>query len=272
MKQIPSLGFHKQRLANLLCLLIGAVTATGFLNEESGVSETPRDKFEWNWKERKVWVERQNDPRTWNMDVFHEDLSFVTGESYKSLPIKPAITWMPTPHPEYSNWGGALSQVPLDIEDKAISSALFTWGNFRENRAMFEKPSHQRATYLNLHVLTDAENLKNKTNNYSSRNFPHVLVTGKYKTSVGDIDYVAMGLADGNSYAIIGQRIFDLNFGRTILVAPQKDGSVRFLQMDGAPKSFLKAQTHEVFRKYHHDLQADPKVIEFFCNDEAIGS
>jgi hypothetical protein len=36
----------------------------------------------------------------------------------------------------------------------------------------------------------------------------------------------------GRPYAIVNSRLFDLRVGRLILVAPQKDGSIRFHQTD----------------------------------------
>ena len=152
-----------------------------------------QEEFVWDMEKRKAWAERQNDSQTWNMESFGEDLSLVQSKEYRSL-TKPVLTWLPTPHSKYSNWGGGLSKIPLKIENKTIRSALFTWCNFPENRQMFEDPSHDRAAYLNLHILTDTGKTGQGTCSYSSRNFPHILFSGKYKTSVGDVDFVAMGL------------------------------------------------------------------------------
>jgi hypothetical protein len=41
-----------------------------------------------------------------------------------------------------------------------------------------------------------------------------------------------MQLADRSAYAIVNMRLFDLRFGRLVIVAPQPDNTLRFLQVE----------------------------------------
>ncbi len=80
--------------------------------------------------------------------------------------------------------------------------------------------------FFQIFVLTDMmdnENDKLTTNIVISRNHPDYLGQGFVKTKNNRIDYVAFTIAENESYAIINTRIFDLRFGKTILIAPQQD-------------------------------------------------
>lgn len=43
----------------------------------------------------------------------------------------------------------------------------------------------------------------------------------KAKTTQDEIDWVQMDMANGQNFAIINQRYFDLVFGQTIIVVPK---------------------------------------------------
>jgi len=143
-------------------------------------------------------------------------------------------------------------------------------GKYGVNRQKATDDTHDMISYLNLFILTDDPAPEQNSKSMSSRNYPHVLSTGKQKTSVGEVDWVQTGLADGSNYLIINQRIFDLNFGRTILVAPQKDGSLRFMQIE-APASYASSGSKGFYSSIINKLENDEQVVEFFTNEHTIG-
>ena len=224
----------------------------------------------WTMKDRIRYAKRGNDPSQWDMSLFKEDVDALKRRSW---PTNPPLSYYPAPVPKYGGRsGGGIGKGELKIGDRKIISTFFGWGRNKFNAHMpVTDRSHGLVTYLNLYVLTDQPDPKKQARHIVSRNYPHVLASGKQKTSKGHVDWVFMGLANGDSYAIINQRIFDLNAGgRTILVAPQKDGSLRFLQLDDTPKSFAPGKAREIFDDYSKRLAGDKKVVEFFTNKNVI--
>ena len=99
----------------------------------------------------------------------------------------------------------------------------------------------------------------------TSRNHPHYLAQGSLNTSSKSrVDWVATQFADKNAYGIVNTRIFDLRIGRLILVAPQKDGSIRFYQTE-APTMNSDEQ-----EKFIENLKTESKAVEFFNNGNNI--
>lgn len=65
-----------------------------------------------------------------------------------------------------------------------------------------------------------------------SRNNPDYIGQGFFKTKTDEIDYIAFLTANRDEYAIVNMRLFNLKNGRIILIAPQKDGSLRSMQLE----------------------------------------
>ncbi|WP_296354825.1 hypothetical protein [Winogradskyella sp.] len=114
--------------------------------------------------------------------------------------------------------------------------------------------------------MTIADSLKTENPVIAtSRNHPHYLAQGSLnKSSKSRVDWVAIQLADKNAYSIVNARIFDLRVGRLILVAPQKDGSIRFYQTQ-APTMNLNER-----EKFIENLKTQPKAIAFFSDHNNI--
>uniref|UniRef100_UPI00257F4286 hypothetical protein n=1 Tax=Proteiniphilum sp. UBA5510 TaxID=1947286 RepID=UPI00257F4286 len=114
-------------------------------------------------------------------------------------------------------------------------------------------------------VLTDIEidtiNYSHSKNQMISRNNPDYIGQGFVKTKNGEVDYVAFLTADRNEYAIVNMRLFNLKHGRIILIAPQKDGTIRSLQL----------KSEQVFsidniESYIDDLINQKNVKDFFTS------
>lgn len=79
--------------------------------------------------------------------------------------------------------------------------------------------------------FVDTTNFTHAGGHIISRNNPDYIGQGFFKTRKDEIDYTAFLTADRNEYAIVNMRLFNLKQGRIILIAPQKDGSLRSLQI-----------------------------------------
>ena len=103
------------------------------------------------------------------------------------------------------------------------------------------------------------------TTNYShvlseiiSRNHPDYIGQGFYRTKENKIDYTAFITADRNAYAIIDMRLFDLKRGKTILIAPQTDHSIRSMQIQSPQLS------SDQMEDYTKSLLEKEEVVSFF--------
>ncbi|HLT52514.1 MAG TPA: hypothetical protein VKZ97_01395, partial [Flavobacteriaceae bacterium] len=97
-----------------------------------------------------------------------------------------------------------------------------------------------------------------------SRNHPDYLAQGFVKTKTQTIDYVAFTTAENTAYAIVNTRLFDLSFGKAILIAPQKDGTLKSLQIKSPDL------TSNSVMEYTFTLKNKPKIIKFFNNKDTI--
>lgn len=97
--------------------------------------------------------------------------------------------------------------------------------------------------------------------------------SGKQKTSLGEIDWIQMNRAEGDNFAIISQRYFDLEFGKTIVVIPHKDGSLRFLQLKHTIVSFPGAfneEWDEKLNKFYEELKKDKELLDYINHPNVI--
>lgn len=222
----------------------------------------------WSEADRLRYAREHADPGSWDMDLLKEDLVNSHDTAFVRR-LSPALHNMPAPVPPY-DWGFVNMRITeLSIAKKTILGATYTYAfdQYRP-RAMADSLAYYR-NYFNIFVLTDTVGDGTRALMINSRNAPHYLGTGKQLTSVGPVEFAQMSLASGENFAIICQRYFDLQFGRTVLVAPFKDGSVRFLQLDDSPES-LRAGTGsdeyngEVIKAFQKRLSRDERVTSFF--------
>lgn len=104
-----------------------------------------------------------------------------------------------------------------------------------------------------------SENNINLGGKYLSRNHPHLTAQGWFAPGGGEIEYMAFQTANGEAWAMVNLRLFDLRAGRCILIAPQPDGTLRTMQIDAPPLG------PEEMQAYHTSLLERPEVEAFFA-------
>jgi hypothetical protein len=230
-------------------------------------SDKSKPKF-WTPARRAEYSKRRLDSSLWNSEYL--DMDVEVREKFP-WPTKAALEGIPSPVPQYPNdFGGAVMVPNLKIGNRDIKGTIVAWGKSDVNRHLFPNDTDDLLIYLNIFILTDTPKIENGKNAIVSRNWPHILSTGKQKTSIGNVDWVHVAFANDDNYAFISQRIFDLKFGNTIFVAPQKDGTLRFLQFNG-PKSILHEDRVEHINEYSAQLKKDDRVIQFIDNEKTVG-
>lgn len=218
----------------------------------------------WTKKDAARYAQQHNDSTTWNLKMLADDLEWAKEIDSSRV----GIASFPSPVPHY-DWGYVSSQtLKLSVPPKRIVGYSLAYAHDAYRPRLPQDSSAYYFTAANLFFLTDAPKEETASCTIVSRNAPHYLATGLTPSSIGDIEWVQMHLADGNSFVIIAQRYFDLRQGETIIVAPRQDGSLRFLQLKASPGSVLSGgfsnPINEARREqFQATLSNDERVKEF---------
>lgn len=108
-------------------------------------------------------------------------------------------------------------------------------------------------------VVLDTVDYSHCSNAVTSRNNPDFVGQGSIATRAAAVDYVAFLTVDRNQYALVNMRLFDLKQGRVVLIAPQRDGSLRSMQI--RPQEVLSSAEVE---SYLDGLLQEKAVADFF--------
>lgn len=227
----------------------------------------------WTEKDKAQYAANRSDSSTWNMKMLSMDISMA--DEIKDWP-KPGISDYPSPVPKYSKadgYSGAfISSMAITINGKKITGYSVSYGVDPYRNHLIQKPSDEMINYFNIFILSDLEGEDYEIGETLSRNFPHHMSTGMQETSQGKVEWLHMSLAEGHNMAVVSQRYFDLDFGKTILVVPLKDGSIRLLQIQENIGSFSSEEwkQNELGKKFSERLESNKKVISFFNRNDRL--
>jgi len=222
----------------------------------------------WTEKDRNQYAHRNDDPARWDTTMLREDLEWHLEPP--NWPTQAAISDIPSPVADY-DWGYcALRGVEATIGQKKIRGYNVAYAKDSFRLTDFPDPTAYYQSYFTILVLTDWPQSANQAAHIVSRNYPHYLATGKFRTSTGDLDWVQMNMASGQNFAIVSQRYFDLRFGSTLLVAQQIDGSLRFRQLEQSPGKVMLDGSVPGLEDYLKTLATDSATQAFFNHPRAV--
>ena len=220
----------------------------------------------WTTEKAKAHLVNRNDSTTWDSTLFNNDLKYLDYHSTE-LPLHNGVF----PTPKYDLVGkesfkgvGNFGFPGGDGFEKKIGTKTLLYNSFFAGKSVVTQPfvaNDKDGVFFHIVVLTDFVDTVDYTHLSSeiiSRNHPDYIGQGFYKTQNNTIDYVAFVTADQHAYAIVNTRLFDLSFGETILVAPQKDKSLRTLQIQSP------ALSSTTIDAYTDQLLQQQKVVDFF--------
>ena len=218
---------------------------------------------QWNNQKREQHLNNRNDATSWDRTMLEENRLLIDDGDYGPFEIGVF------PEPKYSLIGkgsfkgGGYETGKFQIKDKKIlMSSFFVKHNVLNQDRLKDMKDE---VFFQVLILTDTLNNDQLTGNIiTSRNHPDYLGQGFVKTINNRIDYAAFITAENNAYAIINTRVFDLRFGKTILIAPQKDKTLRSLQIE-SPK-----MSSDMIINYMESLLKDEKALKFFENKDNI--
>ncbi|MEW7281225.1 hypothetical protein ABW636_21730 [Aquimarina sp. 2201CG1-2-11] len=216
-------------------------------------------QYKWDTEAKKKNEIHRRDSTSWDQRLFKMDLEF-----FEEQKLSGGIF----PVPKY-NLVGERSFVGLgfngNFKGLTINNKRFLYNCFYAKKNKFNKTfikNIEQDVFFIIAISTDFID-NHKFSHYrsqiSSRNHPNYLAKGYYKTKKNTIDFNAFLSADRDAYAIINERIFDLNIGKMIVIVPQKDGSLRSMQIEIPLLSIEK--TKEYVEKL---LREDTDIINFY--------
>jgi len=221
----------------------------------------------WTYNDRKLYSIKNVDSSNWDIDKLIGDTK---SNNENNWDIKPAISNYPSPVAKY-DWGFVLSErLELKIGNKLLKGFCIAYA--KDKYRSINSSDDFFIVKFNILYLSDLT--EQDVFSITSRNYPHYMSTGKQKTKQGEIDWVQMDLADSRNFAIINQRYFDLEFGKTIIVIPHKDGSIRLCQIDESISSFGEDYNEEIDSKkiesYYNSLKSNKELIQSLKNKNII--
>ena len=239
------------------------------------IAQKVNEHFVWTKEKAEQHIKNRLDSSKWDMELFKEDLELV--EKRNENPSKNPITFGAFPVPRYEltkeanfrgmgnySFNGQDGRIKKVGDKSIVYNTFFTFKNSMNSKYIGDKDCE---VFFQVVVLTDYVNPPQKDNFSShviSRNNPHYIGEGMFKTTHNKIDYTAFVTAARNSYAIVNMRLFDLSLGKTILIAPQKDKSLRSLQINSPNPSYQEIDL------FVDKLLERKDVIEFFTKEGNI--
>jgi hypothetical protein len=251
-------------------ILTGAFFISGGCAKKMSTQNNGKTPEVWTLKDQKEYAARHTDSARWNMKMFRNDLEFIKNAKKDSAFIPPAISDYPSPVVAYDGNGSSLYPLRLTIKNKYITGYSVAHYRDKYKAPLFGKDSADYLPFFNYLILIDSASEGRSNAHVVSRNYPHYLFTGKQKTPFGNIDFVQMTLAGNENFAIIAQRYFDLHFGQTVLIAPCKDGSLRFLQIKDSPAAYRFRESSQKMNDFLKLLTQNKAVVQFFTKAETI--
>ena len=222
----------------------------------------------WSVNQEKQHLKYRQVPNTWAWDLLKRDLD----DNSKGGSTTP-IRFGAFPVPKYELLGkesfkgigaaGNLSGIAYD--GKTIVYAHFYAKKNAINKPFIgDKPDEVFFTIVVLTDFVDAVNFTHVSVHMISRNNPDYIAGGFFKTKKDEIDFTAFITASRDEFAIVNMRLFNLKYGRTILIAPQKDGSLRSMQLTSPILSAME------IKNYIDKILKEQDVNKFFTNKENI--
>lgn len=210
-------------------------------------------------------------PDTWDQEMLQSDLKI------QGQPLGP-LTFGAFPTPQYDLIGEnafrgignflypGVQGYTKHIADKTILfNSFFINKNSLNKDRLGEKPNEVFFQIIALTDFIDSTGFSHIKSQILSRNHPDFVGQGTFKTADNQIDYVAFQTVTGEAFALVNMRLFDLSDGKTILIAPHQDGSMRSLQLSSPLLS------SEEIDAYTDQLLRQERVIQFFTADGTIG-
>lgn len=224
-----------------------------------------------NLKEiRQKQIANIHSPELWDIERMKNDVEPIN----EGLPIRYGA--FPVPHYKslgsYKGGGFVSNNMARSIPEYRmhIGEKEIFFGSFAIGDSQFYKEEQRNKAFFTIISVIDTlstENFALSTSKFISRNHPDYGGEGSLITNNDKIEYVAFTSPDKGSFAIVNMRLFHLEYGNIILIAPHKDGTLRSLQIKGSVPPEEKS-----FNYIKNEVLKREDVIKFFSAEGVISS
>jgi len=218
------------------------------------------------WEQfQKQHLRNQEDSTTWSNELLQRDI----GDSVSSRKSRPfVIGAFPVPRYDlagYFRYKGAGSKLGSysNYQGKKLAYHYYFKNKTEATKDILNgKASETFFIIITLVGGSDTTQDERGGSLMLSRNNPDVVCQGFFSAQNNDeVDYMAFITGNRSEFAVVNMKLFDLKNGRTILVAPQKDHSLRFLQV---PTPIL---ANSEVQDFLTNILAQRQVKIFFLNE-----
>lgn len=226
----------------LLTLIFGLLLFSCRENEKLNSLDKNTEINKWDIEKLGAKANQHLDSTKWDSELLNLDIETYNkyAEIFQSYPINKS----PFPVAKYDY---AVSSIPFVIE---FDSIVFKGVRIGE----YENPESEKIIdKLTLLILTKDKDSEENTL-VDSRNYPYLTAQGIFEAKNHKFDWVFSSSPDGFSILIFNMKLFDLRFGETIIIYPQKDKSFFYEQIKDSPNNY---ESLEEFKK---NIMSNPKV------------
>ena len=168
----------------------------------------------------KAKATNNQNPEKWNNELFENDKKWL--KESKSKPLKS----LAFPIEKYDYY---VFNIPFNFK---IGNENFSGITFGENIGGKENKFILKPELTLIFYTRDKEIQIN--GDVSSRNYPYLTVQGQVEV-INQFDFVGVKSPEDSGYLIVNLKSFDLRFGETIIIFPNKDNTFYYLQLEEKP-------------------------------------
>lgn len=189
-------------------------------------------KQKWDIETLKNRAALNLDSNHWNHKLFKQDI--VTHHKYSEIFKQYPLNNFPFPVADYDY---AVYSNPFTIKTDSLIFKGIQVGKY-------ENPeSDSVITKLSLIVLTNNDSIEPETF-VDSRNYPYLTAEGNFPLRIQNFKWVFQATPDGFSSLLFSMKLFDLRFGQTIIIYPQKNNSFLYDQIDESPNNYANLKDY----------------------------
>lgn len=183
-------------------------------------------KQKWDLNELQNRAESNLDSTKWNQSLFEQDIETYT--KYTDIFETYPLSNHPFPVADYDY---AVYSNPFTLN---IDSFIFKGIQIGE---YINPDGDSITTKLTLIVLTNNDKAEPESF-VDSRNYPYLTAEGNFNVSQNNFKWVFQSTPDGFSCLFFSMKLFDLRFGETIIIYPNKDHSFFYEQLEKSPNNY----------------------------------
>lgn len=145
------------------------------------------------------------------------------------------LTLSPFPVADYDY---AVASFPLELRADSLRAKGISIG-------FYPNPdSDEVSLEMAFFVVTD-DSLTSENSFVQSRNYPYLTAQGMMCFGQHTFDWIFVQSPQENAYLFVNMKLFDLQFGKTVLVYPQADGSFYYRQLNLDPAGYTDLEKYQ---------------------------